>query len=713
MAEQFTYVNDRNQKQTITIEDQDLTLIQKDKIITDVKMKSKPTTYFKDAMRRFAKNKSSIVGAVILGLLLVLSFLIPAVSPYDTSSYHDQEVNMAPRLFNAGTGWWDGTRERKNITCAFDWDQYDKDGTYSGLPADTLERDVVNGMDGITYSKVGEKFVDSYSAYARGGYLRLWTAPNLTYTVPDYPALNTPDYNYNFMSGNDYTLKIVTADSPSYEDRKFGGSAGYEGTDGEYAICFDYLDDDGKAQSVVLKDFSAKHGEFEYDLGQNEEIKSYLSGKTLPMFQSSNEAHISFKIKPQETVSSLLIQSVEVVPSKASEAESLVYVNSTDANATSGRSNESVAGSEYSIGNSASRSLYHADIVTCNFRYDDYAHAYGDRKADDPRAITLSTSQMTAYVQAGYFNKTVDEFNEFLTKFGKESGSSQKRKLAEQFAATVKLSDYGKAKSPIRISDDSSEPLVIKVTSAAGKTTMSFGGTVSMYRYLGYNSVPRFLFGSDAKGQDMLTKTFIGLRTSLLIGVCVSVVCMAFGLLWGSISGYFGGWVDIWMERFVEILSGMPWICIMTIALIKFGQNWGTFIIAECATGWIGTSSLTRTQFYRFKDREYILAARTLGASDARLIFRHILPNAIGTLITSMVLMIPSTIFSESTLAYLNLIGGLDSLGIILSDNQNTIQSNPNLIVFPSVIMALIMISFNLFGNGLRDAFNPSLKGQE
>ena len=128
----------------------------------------------------------------------------------------------------------------------------------------------------------------------------------------------------------------------------------------------------------------------------------------------------------------------------------------------------------------------------------------------------------------------------------------------------------------------------------------------------------------------------------------------------------------------------------------------------------MGTAARTRTQFYRFKGREYILASRTLGSSDMRLIFKHILPNAMGTIITSAVLMIPSVIFSEASVAYLGIgLAEMDSLGVILSDNQKFIETNPTLIVFPSVIMALIMISFNLFGNGLRDAFNPSLKGAE
>ena len=152
----------------------------------------------------------------------------------------------------------------------------------------------------------------------------------------------------------------------------------------------------------------------------------------------------------------------------------------------------------------------------------------------------------------------------------------------------------------------------------------------------------------------------------------------------------------------------------MTLAILHFGNNFITFFLALCLTGWMGTAARTRTQFYRFKGREYVLASRTLGASDGRLIFKHILPNSLGTIVTASVLMIPSTIFSEATLAYLNLgLQGVQAFGVMMSENQQYLQSSPNLVVFPAIIIALMMISFNLFGNGLRDALNPSLKGSE
>lgn len=246
------------------------------------------------------------------------------------------------------------------------------------------------------------------------------------------------------------------------------------------------------------------------------------------------------------------------------------------------------------------------------------------------------------------------------------------------------------------------------------KKILSIKALVPNYYKLGYTKMPKFILGTDASGIDLFTRMFTGLRTSLILGVCTAAFCFLFGLTWGSISGYFGGVVDLTMERFCDILGGIPWIVIMTLAILKFGNNFLTFFLALCLTGWMGTAARTRTQFYRFKGGEYVLASRTLGARDARLIFKHILPNALGTIVTSSVLMIVSTIYSESTLAYLNLgLQGVQAFGVLLANNQQYIQSNSYLIVFPSIIMALLMISFNLFGNGLRDALNPSLRGTE
>ena len=240
-----------------------------------------------------------------------------------------------------------------------------------------------------------------------------------------------------------------------------------------------------------------------------------------------------------------------------------------------------------------------------------------------------------------------------------------------------------------------------------------------------FGYIPKFYFGTNNMGQDLYLRTANGAGFSLLLGLGVTIINFLIGLVWGAIAGYYGGKVDLAMERVTDILSAIPSIVIMTLVSLNLKNNPSlgniapvvALLIGFVATGWIGTSSTTRMQFYRYKGQEYVLASRTLGAKDRRLIFRHILPNAAGTLVTSTVLMIPSVIFSESTLTYLGIINlsltNTTSLGTLLSEGQGVITSEPYLIVFPALVISLLMISFNLFGNGLRDAFNTTLRGED
>jgi oligopeptide transport system permease protein len=235
---------------------------------------------------------------------------------------------------------------------------------------------------------------------------------------------------------------------------------------------------------------------------------------------------------------------------------------------------------------------------------------------------------------------------------------------------------------------------------------------VNMALFYGLDAHPYFIFGTDDNGLDLFARVFAGLRTSLLLGLATALVNIIIGVIWGSISGYFGGVTDLIMERITEILGGVPWIVVMTLCILHLGSNVWTFLLALVLTGWIGMSSLTRSQFYRFKGREYVLASRTLGAKDSRLIFKHILPNSMGTLVTSGVMMIPSVIYDEATISYLGLgLTNLTSFGVTLSETQQFIWTYPYMVLCTAIVMSILMISINLFGNGLRDALNPSLKG--
>lgn len=255
-------------------------------------------------------------------------------------------------------------------------------------------------------------------------------------------------------------------------------------------------------------------------------------------------------------------------------------------------------------------------------------------------------------------------------------------------------------------------------------------GTQYTIRVLYYNyylykynmQPPYFLMGTDSQGYDISIRLASGIALSLLLSVSVFVVNFIIGAIYGAIEGYYGGVTDLVLERVSDILSNIPFIVLASIVnntLITTGKMnvFGALIFAFVLTGWIGPAYQVRTQFYRFKNQEYVLAARTLGARDSRIMWKHIFPNTLGTIITSSVLTIPGTIFSESMLSYLGIINfnsdNITSLGTMLSNGQPYLSTYPHIILAPAVVLSLLMISFNLFGNGLRDAFNPSLRGSE
>jgi oligopeptide transport system permease protein len=240
------------------------------------------------------------------------------------------------------------------------------------------------------------------------------------------------------------------------------------------------------------------------------------------------------------------------------------------------------------------------------------------------------------------------------------------------------------------------------------------------YQYLNDGAEPEFLFGTDVSGYDLAQRIAMGLRLSLLFSVCIFVINFILGAIYGAIEGYYGGSADLIMEFIAYILSGVPFIVVSTLFQIHLAAKVGpipSLLFAFVLTGWIGTASLVRTQFYRFKNQEYVMAARTLGAKDWRVIWKHIFPNTLGTIITSSVLAIPGVIFSESMLTYLGIVNlnssTSTSLGTVLAQAEGIWTSKPHVMLFPALFLSLLMICFNLFGNGLRDAFNPSLRGTE
>ena len=192
-------------------------------------------------------------------------------------------------------------------------------------------------------------------------------------------------------------------------------------------------------------------------------------------------------------------------------------------------------------------------------------------------------------------------------------------------------------------------------------TAKSYQVRVFTYTYFQYRygHEPSFLFGTNAYGQDILTRLAKAVRFSILLALGVSSINLFLGAVYGAVEGYYGGVIDLVMERISDILSGVPFVVVVTLFQLHLASKVGvvvSFLFAFVLTGWIGMASRVRMQFYRFKNQEYILAARTLGARDSRLMFKHIFPNALGTIITGSILMIPNVIFSESNMTYLGIV---------------------------------------------------------
>ncbi|KPU27005.1 diguanylate cyclase [Caloranaerobacter sp. TR13] len=219
-------------------------------------------------------------------------------------------------------------------------------------------------------------------------------------------------------------------------------------------------------------------------------------------------------------------------------------------------------------------------------------------------------------------------------------------------------------------------------------------------------------FGTDALGRDIFVRSWMGARVSLFIGFMTAILNFTIGVIYGGVSGYLGGNVDIVMMRIVDIIFSIPQMLWVILLMVVIGQGLHTIIIAFAISGWGGMARLVRGQVLQLKEMEFVLAAKTLGADGWRIITRHLIPNSMGPIIISITFAVPAAIFSEAFLSYIGL--GLPlplaSWGTLAADGSKVLLIHPYQLFFPSLLISITMLGFNLLGDGLRDALDPRLR---
>lgn len=234
---------------------------------------------------------------------------------------------------------------------------------------------------------------------------------------------------------------------------------------------------------------------------------------------------------------------------------------------------------------------------------------------------------------------------------------------------------------------------------------------VDMYEAKGFGD-EYFWFGTDNMGRDLWTRIWHGTQISLFIGLLAALIDMIIGVIYGGISGYYGGRTDNVMQRIIEVLSGIPNLVIVILMIIVLKPGLIAITIALTITGWIGMARIVRGQVLKLKGQEFILAARTLGASDKGILMKHLVPNVLSVIIINTMFTIPSAIFFESFLSFIGL--GLQppiaSLGTLIDMAFDDYRVFPYMLLFPAVIISLLMIGFNILADGLRDALDPKMR---
>ncbi len=221
-----------------------------------------------------------------------------------------------------------------------------------------------------------------------------------------------------------------------------------------------------------------------------------------------------------------------------------------------------------------------------------------------------------------------------------------------------------------------------------------------------------YILGTDSLGRDILTRLMYGTRISLMVALMATLVNMVIGILYGGIAGYVGGTVDMVMMRIVDIISTIPLTLYVILIMQVLGSGLQSIIVALGSVYWVDMARVVRGQILSLKQQEFVVAAKTIGSSSRTILFDHLIPNALGSILVTMTMLIPSAIFMEAFLGYLGigLQPPLASLGTMCNDASANLRTSPHELLIPALMICAIMFAFNFVGDGLRDALDPKLK---
>lgn len=746
--------------------------VNKDKQIFDQRIETKPVGYLMDAWRRFKKNKGSVVAAVIILLLLLFAIIAPFCTPYqmdEADGYYKQARPKVPSQNNTGSGFWDGTYVKNqpyqdyiNFIGIGIGSMYD--GTDKPFDWNAVEECEYNPIKKLLKSYQqeltieGKKVIQDRFEYRIDSYYEVGFISVEGLTMEEYenilaweqetgkkvifPIIDTTNedafnknnlnevYQENFWYRHDKNNNPIDADDNvlTLEQIKENGLVpnyryGYvDAEDGKFIFDGEnYCSVEGLStaelleKAVIVSPFKVDaKGEYAYKDGE------YVLASTLtPEEQATNTTRYKYNYVSATAKDGEYVfygdQYKKVAELTTEQLKSAYARYSASFTPTSNKKDakyilmdgEYITFEEYQ--EKTGKGLMAWDSITEKYMATYSYDANGKYVLVDQNYVaesSLSEAQKAALVK--YYNLKWDSATPGTHIYGNGEYQSIAGLTDQEIVDMMPRYEHGL--------------MMYKRTGAGGKNLTVRVLYYNYYQYINGRE-PMFIFGADSQGYDILVRLAQGARLSFILATCVAIINLIIGIFYGSIQGYYGGRTDMIMEYVSEILSGIPVIILVTLFRMHFVDTGkisqlGALILAFISTGWIGSAYSVRMQFYRFKGQEYVLAARTLGASDLRLITKHIFPNAVGTLVTGWAFVIPNIIFAETTYSYLGIINfngmTITSLGTMLSNGQAAgIDRFPHIIFFPALILSLLMISFNLFGNGLRDAFNPSLRGSE